>query len=514
MIPYAIAVGVVIISCTILWKRLSVKKNRFPRQYSHDNGRPQGALENVWTLAHDMNGSLLIGDAVVFRSKSQIQASVLKRAMELLMKRHPLLRMCIRKNQDGEYCLQKMENVHLDLCQLDSEDWRNVMEESLLEKFDSENGPLWRVTFLPNAKYEPQTLSDISDVTSHPHEYICIFNFHHAIIDGMSRYNLIGEFTTYVSKLNNNEEPKVTSMAMLPPLDFYLGKCVTLKWYHHFMKLVLELLCIIPRFPAFAISAMSKMSGGNPFTRKFGVEIERNPQIQPRTKIIPVEFTKDETSCLLKKCKEFHTTVQGAVQIAAGVAMVTMMEEQECEVEFFVTINARPFLKSSVSNDYVGSYISAISCNNMVCVSPIGNKFWIMARNASEDLHARLRKNEHIESMMKFTYCFPSAFVRAMVEKEKNKDEKSGQRTKHLIVFTNLGNCKFLDGSPDDDVILQARFNCTAEHQQGAVFANNLATFNGKLFWTFVYYSNITSDETAQKCVGLVKATILNAIRD
>lgn len=96
----------------------------------------------MWTVLHDLNGALIIADTAVLRSKSQIQASVLKRAMELLMRRHPLLHMYIRRNEDGEYCLQKMENVHLDLRQLDSEDWRNVMEESLSEKFDSENGPL------------------------------------------------------------------------------------------------------------------------------------------------------------------------------------------------------------------------------------------------------------------------------------------------------------------------------------------------------------------------------------
>ena len=515
MITYVIAVGVVIISCTMLWKRSSVKRNRFARQYSHDNGRPQGVVENVWTVLHDLNGALIIADTTVLRSKSQIQASVLKRAMELLMRRHPLLRMCIRRNKDGEYCLQKMENVHLDLRQLDSEDWRNVMEESLLEKFDSENGPLWRVTFLPNAKYEPQTVSVVSDVASHPHECICIFNFHHAIMDGMSRYNLIGELITYVIKLNNNEELEVSSMAMLPPCDVYMNECITRRWYHHFIKLTLELLCLIPGFPAFAIRASGRnlnTTGGNPFTRKYGAEIQRNPQIQPRTKIIPVEFTKDETSCLLKKCKEFHTTVQGAVQTAVGVAMVTMMEEQECKVEFGVTVNLRPFFKSTVPNEYVGSYIGRIICNDVVGVSLAGNKFWIMARNASEDLHARLRRNEHIEEMLIFTYYLPSAFVRTMMEAGTNNDEKSGQRSRHLVDFTNLGNCKFLDGSPDDDVILQARFSCTAQHQNGAVFANSLATFNGKLFWTFVYYSNITSDETAQKYADLVKTTILNAI--
>lgn len=102
---------------------------------------------------------------------------------------------------------------------------------------------------------------------------------------------------------------------------------------------------------------MGRMFGeGNAFTRKHGVEIHRYPHIQPKTKIIPVEFTKVETSSLLMKCKEHQTTVQGAVQTAAGVSMVTMLEEQKLEVPTRVTVNVRPYLKTKVPNDYAGPY--------------------------------------------------------------------------------------------------------------------------------------------------------------
>ena len=35
--------------------------------------------------------------------------------MELLMRRHPNLRMCYQKNQNGEYHLQKMTTLKVDL---------------------------------------------------------------------------------------------------------------------------------------------------------------------------------------------------------------------------------------------------------------------------------------------------------------------------------------------------------------------------------------------------------------
>ena len=88
------------------------------------------------------------------------------------------------------------------------------------------------------------------------------------------------------------------------------------------------------------------------------------------------------------------------------------------------------------------------------------------------------------------------------------ESDRGGRGRISLLVFTNLGYCKFLDGTPDDDVILRAMYGCSAEHQQGpAIFGNNLATFNGKRFWTVVYYSNLVSDATAQKCAFNVELT-------
>ena len=80
MIAYVIAFVVVAILSTILWRQMSVKKKRFPKQYSHDRGRPIGQLEDAWRLAHDMNGSLILANTLVLRSKEPIQASVVKKS--------------------------------------------------------------------------------------------------------------------------------------------------------------------------------------------------------------------------------------------------------------------------------------------------------------------------------------------------------------------------------------------------------------------------------------------------
>ena len=133
-----------------------------------------------------------------------------------------------------------------------------------------------------------------------------------------------------------------------------------------------------------------------------------------------------------------------------------------------------------------------------------------MAKQASNDIHAKLKNNVPIKEWSVMKYLIPVVFG-AMSEEPKEDDGFAG-RSRQLVVFTNLGYAKFLDGSPDDSVILRARFGCSAEHQQGTIFSNSMMTFNGNLFWTVTYYSNVVSNALAQKYASLVKETILKAI--
>ncbi|KAL9955088.1 hypothetical protein ACROYT_G036363, partial [Oculina patagonica] len=153
-----------------------------------------GIMEKFLRHGHDVEGNVILANTLVLKSKKPITGPVVRKAMELLMRRHPMLRMYTKKNQDEDYHLQKMASAHVDLRELDTTDWRTVMEDSLLEKFDGENGPLWRVTFLPNARYEPDTEGVIPGMTSYPRECICVFGFHHIVVDGPSYARMFAEF--------------------------------------------------------------------------------------------------------------------------------------------------------------------------------------------------------------------------------------------------------------------------------------------------------------------------------
>lgn len=136
MFAFAAVCGVALVLLVMFMRRLQGQKPKFQKNYNHDNGRPLGIMEELLRHVHDTTGSLILADTLVLRSQKEITGSVVRKAMELLMRRHPSLRMCYQKNQNGEYHLQKMTTLKVDLREQNTTDWKSVMEESLLEKFD------------------------------------------------------------------------------------------------------------------------------------------------------------------------------------------------------------------------------------------------------------------------------------------------------------------------------------------------------------------------------------------
>ena len=52
------------------------------------------------------------------------------------------------------------------------------------------------------------------------------------------------------------------------------------------------------------------------------------------------------------------------------------------------------------------------------------------------------------------------------------------------------------------------RISTPAEHNIGSVFDNSLATFEGRLHWTMIYFPNITKKEVFDKYAQYTKENI------
>ena len=91
------------------------------------------------------------------------------------------------------------------------------------------------------------------------------------------------------------------------------------------------------------------------------------------------------------------------------------------------------------------------------------------SKSVAKNMHTKLKKNEDMEMALMFDCMAPLKFSQYLSDSPK-RESKHGVRSNCLMVYNNLGYCKFLDGSPNDDVILRASFGCASEHQPGSIF--------------------------------------------
>ena len=143
--------------------------------------RELGLAEKV---LHQLNNDgILTMTAVIFvDSKQALEVQRVRWALRRLMQRHPLLRMRVREHAGVSYwCDMKQEPEPL-LYVDQSSDWHAVFSKNCDQPFDFNNGPLWRVTFMPRAECE------YYDVISYEHHAAFVFGVSHAIVDGQGNW--------------------------------------------------------------------------------------------------------------------------------------------------------------------------------------------------------------------------------------------------------------------------------------------------------------------------------------
>ena len=141
--------------------------------------RKLGFQEAEYLECHDL-GEFNVGSLVFVSSDCLITKEHLHDVMRRVMLRHPLLRMRVTR-YGGELYWQQMDDVTPDVRVQETNDWNAVLEDTMLETYNTESGPLWRLTLLPDVT------SDYNDDDYKFHAAL-VFGFCHCVIDGQGEY--------------------------------------------------------------------------------------------------------------------------------------------------------------------------------------------------------------------------------------------------------------------------------------------------------------------------------------
>ena len=190
-------------------------------------------------------------------------------ALEQVRKRHSALRVCIVEDAETGPRFHRTDNpIEVNVVAVDTAaDWHGVVESELSLPFSTFPGPLMRATVL--------SASDGASI---------VLTFHHAIVDGLSGTRILHDF---MRALAGNR------LEVLPPAP-----------------LLEEMIASAASQP----TVVEKMTSHDiPKTSRAAQESERFA-----ANVAIAEWDQEETSRLLRFCKENGTTAHGAICAAAA----------------------------------------------------------------------------------------------------------------------------------------------------------------------------------------------------
>ena len=423
---------------------------------------------------------------------------MVKFALNRLPIRHPLLRMRIVK-YNRKLAFQEMQPFRLDFTALDSCDWKAVVEEELLTRFQTDTGPLWRVHMV---KYPDDPLED-------GYRCVLIITFQHCITDGASYLRLFEELLKNLNGVvvdGAENMPAVESLSLLPSLDAYApSDTLTL-------KMALQILSFLGKIGIFRRVINRRLTAklDRAFIERLRKVRAQDPSVEKKTCLIPVEFSAEQTSKLLRLCKEKRVTMHGAIVTIASLALVRFMKggtwKEPVTVPCSTTLNTRRDL--NIPPYHMGPYFSIFKYD--ITLPPEAEvDFWVLAGKCTRTVHAAITPARVAGGPLEFR-IFPGLYKEEQDSFTENPDAPG--RFPTYMGFTNLGRVDHLSTDESTAVRYTARFGCSSEQNMGAIFTHNLATFNNKLFWTVVYYRHFMTPEMAGEFVNNILTTIKDLV--
>ena len=457
----------------------------------------KGTHDQLYTFGMALDSNVVFIDSV-----ASLSSRVVRKALVMLSKRYPMLRMkfeWIESRSSGvthRYLTEIEHPNSINFCEEDTECWQERLEEELQTPFDVGVGPLWRVI----------RLKEQYNGTDNKYKNTLLFTFHHSICDGISIMTLYDQFLEYLNQCyhGNEEANGIESMPLLPPLQDLVKQQITLPCWK--AVLFIAKMKLTQLFKSFHRSR-------NIFLQKFPPVITTNPSVVKRTCIIPRILSKEETKEIEKHCKAHKCTVAGALTASAALALGKIIQGGEIRspmaVAVCIPVSIRQDCQPVVSKEHFGTFLSPLPCTVWL-YNRASQDFWKLSRQISKNIHSQLRSKEQFNYLRRIKY----GNMQSAEEMSKvSQDVGSAGRWEGLLEVSNRGKFEVGKTGPRTFEFVGTHF-AVAQHLCGSLLTNNVVTVNGHLFWTVVFSSHVMASQLAEKYLDLVFETLTRNISE
>ena len=437
-----------------------------------------------------------VNTVLLLESKVKLDRDHVKKALLMLSKRFPLLRMSVTLDSFNQPCFGEKENPQsLDFQQMvdvDSRKWLDAFHTQInCAPLNIDRGPLWRVTLL-KVTCETRGKENV-------YKNALLFTFHHVICDARSIYEFKSKLVEFLGLLYNGDAIEVETLPFRPPIERATRHLTKPNIWERFLLPVIlncrkvKAMIRKPKLENLYLSTFPPPSSYS---------------LAHRTYVIPRNLTKEETAALISCSKVHKCTVHGAVTAATHLAMSRIIDAEQKRdrktpllIDSCYTVDIRKDCEPKIGREEFGLY--SVFDSLQIAVKET-ERFWEFARVCTNEVHNRIDSGKH-RNALTFLQCVDIPSVWALGSYE----TKHGYQ-KEIFNLTNLGVLS-IDREGKSPYKFSGSYLAVQTRQVCYLMGHNLVTIDDKLYWTMEYSPEIITKSEAEKIVDLSLSILMNA---
>ncbi len=389
----------------------------------------------------------------------------LRRALEALQRRHPLLRARI-VDRGGRYFFDRGRGVPIALRRAErdgSAAWMREAETELNDRLDVAGGPPLRAVYLAADGGECEIL----------------LTLHHAVMDAASAVALCRELLAACAAADAGRAPEIGEpLALLPPAE-----------------------ALFP--PAFR--KRRRWTVGRFLWRQLRAEIADRrrargawhpPPAATRSRILSFQLTEAETASLARRARGRRLTLHSIFDAAMLLAVARHLypghgrtRGRGLPLRHLVFANLRPYLVPPVAEENLGAYFAMLRFSSRLWPE---RDLWDLAREIGGEVHAGAKRGE------KYAYSLTSAAVMDHLI-------RSGRQRMAATAISYIGAARL---APESRFPVTALHAFVSNFRLGPEYTAQVRLYAGRIWWDILYLE----PELDRDAAGRVAAEIRNLL--
>jgi len=441
--------------------------------------RPLSSMEKaVWLARHAGTHNCL----AIAEIEGPLTAESLRKALDYIQKRHPLLQMRICTGKKGAVFRNTPDVplIPLRIVDVPEGQWVEEAECELRVHLPIDTGPLLRCVML---RHSPTTST-------------LLLNYFHAVADGFACGYLLRDLLLAAT---HDRDPAQSEPSPLP---------LPLSMEERIPRTAKGLLGVLRLFWLIAREFVENlMKGGIP--RKLTFDCWPSYE-ERRSRILPFEFDKEFTDCLKARAQREQTTVHGALCAAGLLAVSRIMTDGSPRLLACTSsVDMRTRLDPPVKDEQ-GLFVSVLWSVQRVWKD---RPFWDLAREVRRNLFRKIASGGHFAVLAGSSWLVP-LLERLLPEGKEGSIRFSRIAESTMINYKGTGvsngGAMELGGGVGPFKIRSFRGGVTLLNT--GYFTALVSSFNGTLYINYIYnepmITRARAQQLAETAVELLKKAI------